>query len=61
MPKLRQLKEHGPQQTADEQERERPQRIAKAQDLLVQGMSYREIARPMATSHNTVRRLLGKC
>ena len=61
MQNLRRLREHGPRKSTDERERERTKRIAKVQNLLAEGMSYREIARTMDTSYNTVRRLLGKC
>jgi len=61
MQNLRRLKEHGPRQSSDDRARERAERIAKAQNLLAQGMSCREIARTMDTSYNTVRRLMGKC
>lgn len=61
MQNLRRLKAHGPRQSADDRERERAERIAQVQALVDQGMSYREIARTMDTSYNTVRRLLGRC
>jgi transposase len=44
-----------------EREQARNKRIAEVQVLVDQGMSYREIARTLNTSYNTVRRLLGKC
>ena len=61
MQNLRRLHQHGPRKSADERKQARNERIAKAENLLVEGMSYREIARTMDTSYNTVRRLLGKC
>ncbi len=56
---LRRLHEHRP--TFTEREKVRTERVATAQALLVQGISYREIARTMDIGYNTVRRLLGKC
>jgi Trp operon repressor len=54
---LRRLHDHRP--TFAEREQVRAERIATVQALLAQGMSYREIARTMNTSYNTVRRLVG--
>ena len=59
MQNLRRLHDHRP--TFTERERARNKRIAEVQALVDQGMSYREIARTMNTSYNTIRRLLGKC
>ncbi len=59
MQNLRRLQNH--RQTSAEREQARNERIAEVQTLLGQGMSYREIARTLNTSYNTVRRLLGKC
>ncbi len=60
MQNLRRLRDHGPRPSADDREQARNERIAQVQALVDQGMSYREIARTMDTSYNTVRRLLGK-
>ncbi len=59
MQNLRRLHDHRP--TFTEREQVRAERIAAVQEFLAQGMSYREIARTMNTSYNTVRRLIGKC
>ncbi len=53
-------KQHAPRTTFTEREQMRNARIAEVQALVEQGMSYREIARTLGTSYNTVRRLLGK-
>jgi DNA-binding CsgD family transcriptional regulator len=59
MQNLRRLHEHRP--TFAEREQMRAEQIAAVQALLAQGLGYREIARTLNTSYNTVRRLLGKC